>query len=149
MRIFYAFLILLISAFLFMLPVVEAIYDYRTMQRIETERVPTAVGVTTGNVILGVPPFENDTDVLNIISDSGTDAPAFSTYNTTNRMVIFSGLTANGTRIITITYLIDALSTVPAVTTLMGWLPFIWYLVCVAFIPAALFAIFTHRAWSN
>ena len=146
MRIFYAFLILLVSAFLFMLPVVEAIYDYRTMQRIETETVPTAVGVTTGNVILGIAPFENDTDVLNIISDLGTDAPAFSTYNTTNRMVSFGGLTANGTRIITITYLIDALSTVPAVNTLMGWLPFIWYLVVVAFIPAALFAIFTSRA---
>lgn len=146
MRIFYAFLILLVSAFLFMLPVVEAIYDYRTMQRIETEAVPTAVGVTTGNVILGIAPFENDTDVLNIISDLGTDAPAFSTYNTTNRMVSFGGLTANGTRVITITYLIDALSTVPAVNTLMGWLPFIWYLVVVAFIPAALFAIFTSRA---
>ena len=129
-----------------MLPVVEAIYDYRTMQRIETETVPTAVGVTTGNVVLGVPVFENDTDVIEIISGLGTDAPVFSTYNTTNRMVVFSGLTANGTRIITITYLIDALGTVPAVNTLMGWLPFIWYLVVVAFIPAALFAIFTGRA---
>lgn len=128
-----------------MLPVVEAIYDYRTMQRIETETVPT-VGVTTGNVILGVPVFEDDTDVIDIISDLGTDAPALTTYNTTNRMVSFDGLTANGTRIITITYLIDALSTVPAVNTLMGWLPFIWYLVVVAFIPAALFAIFTNRA---
>ena len=129
-----------------MLPVVEAIYDYRTMQRIETETVPTAVLVTTGNVVLGVPVFEDDTDVVNIISDLGTDAPALTTYNTTNRMVSFDGLTANGIRILTITYLIDALSTVPAVTTLMGWLPFIWYLVVVAFIPAALFAIFTGRA---
>lgn len=146
MRIFYAFLILLISAFLWMLPVVEAIYDYRTMQRIETETVPTAVGVTTGNVVLGVPVFEDDTDVIDIISDLGTDMPVFGAYNTTTRVVVFTGLTANGTRIITITYLIDALSTVPAVTILMGWLPFIWYLVVVAFIPAALFAIFTGRA---
>lgn len=146
MRIFYAFLILLISAFLFMLPVVEAIYDYRTMQRIETETVPTAVGVTTGNVILGVPVFENDTDVIEIISGLGTDVPVFSTYNTSTRMVIFSGLTANGTRIITITYLIDALGEFTAVNTLMGWLPYIWYLVVIAFIPGALFAIFTNRA---
>lgn len=146
MRIFYAFLILLISAFLFMLPVSEAIYDYRTIQRIETETVPTAVGVTTGNVILGVPVFDNDTDVIEITSDSGTDAPTFSAYNTTNRMVIFSGLTANGTRVITITYLIDALGLYVAVNTFLDFLPYIWLLVVFAFIPASLFAIFTNRA---
>jgi len=146
MRIFYAFLILLISAFLFMLPVSEAIYDYRTMQRIETETVPTAVGVTTGNIILGVPVYDDDTDVITIISDLGTDVPVFSAYNTTTRMVVFSGLTANGTRIITITYLIDALSLYTAVNTFLDFLPYIWLLTVFAFVPGALFAIFTNRA---
>lgn len=146
MRIFYAFLILVISAFLFMLPVSEGIYDYRTMQRVETETVPTAVGVTTGNVILGVPVFDNDTDVIEIISDSGTDVPVFSAYNTTTRMVVFTGLTANGTRVITITYLIDTLGLYAAVNTFLDFLPYIWLLTVFAFVPASLFAIFTNRA---
>lgn len=129
-----------------MLPVVEAIYDYRTMQRIETDTIATAVGVTTGNVTLFTAVYDDDTDVIEITSELATDVPAFSTYNTTTRFLVFSGLTANTSRLITVAYLIDALGTSAAVNTFLGWLPYIWFLVIIAFIPASLFAIFTNRA---
>lgn len=129
-----------------MLPVVEAIYDYRTMQRTETDPIDTAVGVPTGNVTLFTAVYNNDTDTIGITSDLATDVPALSSYNITTRFLVFDGLTANASRIITVTYLIDALGTSTAVNTFLGWLPYIWFLVVFAFIPAALFAIFTNRA---
>jgi len=146
MRIFYAFLILLVSAFLFMLPVSEAIDDYRQMQRTDTNTVDTAVAVTTGNVTLFSAIYNDDTSAITITSGLSTDVPLFSSYNTTTRLLAFSGLTANATRVITVVYFIDALSASAAVNTFLGWLPYIWLLVVVAFIPAALFAIFTNRA---
>lgn len=146
MRIFYAFLILVVSAFLFMLPVSEAIYDYRTIQHTSTNVVDTAVGVTTGNVTLANDIFDDDTDALDIDSDLHTDHPTFSTYNATTRFLVFSGLTANTSRTITVVYYSDALNAYASVNTFLDYLPYIWFIVVIAFIPAALFAIFTNRA---
>ena len=136
----------MVAGLLFMLPVSEAIYDYRTTERTDINTVNTAVDVTTGNVTLFTAVYENDTSTIGITSDLSTDVPLFSTYNTTTRLLVFSGLTDNTSRTITATYLIDALSGSTAVNTFLGWLPFIWLLVIIAFPPAALFAIFTNRA---
>ena len=146
MRIFYAFLILLISAFLFMLPVEEAIYNFRTVERTSTNVVGTGVGITTGNVTLANGIYNDDTDALGITSDLATDLPTFSSYNITTRQLIFSGLTANTSRTMIVVYFIDALTASTAINLFLGWLPYIWLLVVAAFIPAALFAIFTNRA---
>lgn len=145
MRIFYAFLVIVVASILFMLPVSVAIYDFRTDLREDTFDTDTGVGVTTANVILGKPVYDNDTETIDILSDLATDVPTYSSYNTTSRQLGISVLTANATRILTVSYDIDALEGSDAINTVMDIIPFIWMLVIIAFPMAALFAIFTGR----
>ena len=147
MRIFYAFLVIVVASILFMLPLTTAIYDFRTDLREDTFDTDTGGSVTTANVTLGKPIYDNDTQTIDILSDLATDVPAYtdSSYNVTSRKTGIEGLTANTTRILTVSYDIDALEGSDAINTVMDIIPFIWLLVIIAFPMMALFAIFTGR----
>lgn len=144
MRIFYAFLIIVVAAILWMLPITMAIYDFRTDLRTDTFNTSTAVGVTTANETLLDDLYDGDIGSVDIASDDATDAPLANSYNSTSRVLGMTGLTENTTRTLEISYDIDALD-VDSLNTLFDWLPLIWILVIVAFPMAALFAIFTGR----
>ena len=145
MRIFYAFLIIVVSAMLFMLPVAEAIYDFRTLLREDVFTSPTGAVETTANVTLVKPVYTDDTSTIDILSDLTTDVPITDAYDTATRELQVGGLTANTTRVLTITYDADALSASGSLNTMMDNLPFMWMLTIIAFPMAALFAIFTGR----
>jgi len=136
---------MVVAAILWMLPVTTAIYDFRTDLREDTFSNSTGVGVTTADITLFKPVYDDDTETIDILSDLATDVPAYSSYNGTSRQLGISGLTDNTSRIFTITYDIDALDGHDAISTLMDIIPFMWILVMVAFPMAALFAIFTGR----
>lgn len=146
MRIFYAFLIIVVAAILFMLPITEMVYDFRTDLREDTFTTATAVGVTTANETLLDDLYDDDTGSVDIDSDLATDVPLPSSYNATSQQLLVEGLTANTTRILIIAYDVDALDGSVAVNIIMDRLPLIWLLVIIAFAPAALFAIFTGKA---
>lgn len=146
MRIFYAFLVLVTAAILYMLPVTEAIYDFRTDQRSDYFNYSTSVGETTANVTLLRPVYDNDTSTISVLSDTSADVPVFSSYNTTTRATIITGLADNTTRLLTVTYDVDALSDANAVEAIISRLDFLWLLMIIAFPIAALAAIFTGRA---
>jgi len=128
-----------------MLPLTEAVYDYRTDLKTDTFTTTTAVGVTTGNATLGTDLYDCDMSSIDIDSDDSTDNPVPSSINCTNRFLDISGLTANTTRILSITYAYDALQGSTAINNLLDRVPWIWLLVIIAFAPAAIFAIFTGR----
>ena len=146
MRIFYAFLIVLVAGILFMLPMTEAIYDFRTALRTDTFSTTTAIGITTANETLLGNLYDCDMGSIDIDSDEATDHPLPSTINCTNRVLTISGLSANITRILEITYAFDALEGSTAVNALADRIPWIWLLITIAFGPAAIFAIFTGRS---
>ena len=137
MRIFYAFLIVVVAAILFMLPMTEAAYDFRTDLREDTFSSDTGVGVTTANVTLHKPVYDDDTDTIDIASDLGTDTPVYSSYNSTTRQLGVSGLTTNTSRTLTVSYDIDALNGSSAINSLVDRIPWIWMIVTIAFAPAA------------
>jgi len=145
MRIFYAFLIVVVSAILFMLPVTEAIYDYRTDLRTDTFSTTTAAAVTSANVTLLTGLYDSDISTIDIDSDDSTDDPLANTYNATSRVLNVTGLTAATTRTLDITYDIDALEGSDAIGKIADIVPFVWMILIIAFPPAALFAIFTGR----
>ena len=144
-KLFTAFLIVVVSAILFMLPVTDAIYDFRTDQRTDTYTTATAVAVTTANATLHAVLYDNDIGSASFISDLVTDIPLSSSYNSTSRQLLISGLTANTTRTMEITYDFNALSDSSGIDTLMDWMPLIWILIAIGFGPAALFSIFSGR----
>ena len=135
----------MVSAILFMLPLTDAIYDFRTDLRTDTFSTLTAVGVESANETLLDDLYGGDTGSVDIDSDDATDNPLASSYNSTNQVLNIIGLTADTTRTLDITYAFDALQGSDAINNLVGRIPWIWMLVIIAFGPAALFAIFTHK----
>lgn len=130
-----------------MLPATEMIYDFRTDQREDTFDRETGAG-TTVNVTLIKELYDDDTGTIDIFSDLSTDIPIPTplSYNATSRQLGIEGLAVSSNRTLTVAYDINALEVGDAINALLDRLPWIWLLVICAFAPAALFAIFTHRA---
>lgn len=144
MRIVYAFMVLVAAVILWLLPVTEGIYDYRTDLRTDTFNKDTTVNLTAQNVTLLQALYDSDIGSVNITSNLSTDAPFASSYNATRKLYM-TGLTFNATRTLEVTYAVDALNLYPAISTLMDILPYLWFLIIVCFPLVGLFAIFTGR----
>ena len=145
MRIFYAFLIIVTAAMLWMLPITDSIYDFRTDLQEDTFASDTAVGVTTANVTLSKVLYDSDNQTIDILSSLSDDAPAFSSYNVTSRLLGISGLSANTTRVLTVTYDVDALSASNAISNFLDVVPWMWLMCLAVFAPAALVSMFVGR----
>jgi len=146
MKIFYAFIIMVTAAILFMLPVTEGIYDFITDVREDTFTVTTGVGSTNATVQLFKAIYDDDTNTIELSSNDADDIPLYSSYNATNRNLVVTGLSENITRTLTVNYDIDALSNSAAVATLVSKFDLIWLLVVIAFPAAAIAAIVIGRA---
>ena len=134
MKIFNAFLIIIIASILFMLPFTTAIYDFRTDLRTDTfPGTSTGGAETSANLSLTKFVFDDDTETIDILSDDGADLPLLFSYNTTTRLVDMTGLAVSATRTISISYDIDALSESDAVSTILDRVPAIFLLVVIAF----------------
>lgn len=127
------------------MPFTDAVYDFRTEVVSDSSTVATAEGVTTGSLVLDKAVYNEDTDTISIISNNTADTPSFSSYNGTTRETAFSGLSANDTRLISISYDADALDESNAIDTFINNLDRIFIVLVFAFIPAALVAIFMGR----
>ena len=146
MRIFQAFLVLVISVLLFMLPLSETIRDFRTYVKEDTfASVATGAGETTANVTIQKALYDNDTSSFAISSSISADVPVFSSYNGTIRALQTGGLSANTTRALTVSYDVDALTGYTALSALMDRVPFFWLLLVLIFPIVGLAAIFTGR----
>lgn len=146
MRIFSAFLAIMVVAILFMLPITEAVYDFRTYLKNDVFTITTPAAVTAANVTLNKALYANDTSTITFFSGSSLDVPILTSYNATTHQLGVSGLSANLTRSMDISYDVDALNASPAVNILVDKVAWIWLLCVIAFAPAALAAIFTGRA---
>lgn len=145
MRIFTGFLIILVSVLLFLLPITGAIYDFRTDVEEDTFNWATNATLTTANVVLQEPVYDDDTDTIEISSDIAGDAPAFSAYNTTTRVLDITGLAVSENRTLTVEYDTNALSDNAALDTLLGWVPYIWLMMVCGLPIAALYIIIRGR----
>ncbi len=145
MRIFYSFLIIICSTILILLPVSEGIYAYRTDQREDNIPLSTGVGVTSDNIQLLKPIYDNDTSTISLYSDEMDDAPYWTSYNATSRALLVAGLSENITRILTVDYDVAAFVE-GGLTTFLNILPWIWIIIWVGFPIAGLAAIWMGKA---
>jgi len=145
-RIFYAFLIIVVAVILWMLPFTEAIYDFRTDVREDNFTVITGVGVTNSTVQLFTDIYDDDISMIDLSSNDGDDTPTYSSYNSTTRNLVVTGLSANTTRTLSVWYDIDALTESGAVGNLLDMLDLFWLLVIIGFPAAGLVAIFVMKA---
>lgn len=144
MKIFQGFLLLVVVAILWMLPISQAIYDFRTDFRSDTFAVTTS-GSTETDVVLFKPVYDDDEETIAIYSDLADDTPMMDTYDPLTREVHITGLADDSTRILTVEYLIDALNLHPAINLFVNLLPGIWILILIAFPVVGMVAILTGR----
>lgn len=104
MRILTAFLIILATALLWLLPFTGAIYAWQTDERTDSYVVTTAAAATSSNVILVKELFDNDTGTVLLASNTTADIPSVTSYNTTSRFLLIAGLAGGTTRELEVTY---------------------------------------------
>ena len=108
MKIFKAFLILMASTILFLLPLTMIVYDFKTDQQTDIFSMVT-VGNTTDNITLSELLYDADVTTIYVLSDLSTDNISWGSYNGTSNNLLVSGLVSNDTRVLTATYDVDAL----------------------------------------
>lgn len=142
MRIVYSFLTLVAVAVLWMLPVSSAIYDFRTDIQEDTWYNNTTAG-TSENFTLHKAIYDSDTSEVTFTSTLASDNCTPGTYySSTTRVFQVNGLAAGGTRDLTISYPVDALSSYgSALNVFMNMLPWVWILILISFPCVALLAI--------
>lgn len=143
-RIFYGFLILVFSALLWLIPVTALIYDFRTDVTENGFYVVTGATATNSTVILTKAIYDDDVTTLEALSDLETDIPTYASYNSTTRATVFTNLTANTTRTLSVFYDTDALNS-SAWGTILDIFPKIWMILIIAFPVAGLVAILIMR----
>lgn len=132
MRYFTGFLIILCSVIFWLLPVDTAVYAFKTEPRTDDFLVTTAIGVTSGNSTLIKSIYDNDVSTLLFSSNCTTDAITYTSYNTTTRLLVYGGLTADTTRLVEITYDASAFDQPAAFETICDiivWWLFIFFVV--------------------
>lgn len=145
-RIYSAFLILVTSALLWLVPISDLVYDFQTDVKTDSFYVTTGAGETSANVTLYKAVYDNDTSTIEIVSYLNTDTPAFSSYNSTTRKTGFTGLTASTSRTVDVSYDTDALNASDAWEGVLDKASLIWMVLIIAFPVAGLAAVFTGRA---
>jgi hypothetical protein len=135
----------MVAAILWLLPVTDAIYSFRTDVKDDSYYTTTAAGVTASNSTLTKALYLNDTSTIDLFSDLNTDLPTVYAYNTTTHALWVTGLTASQTRTLTISYDYDALNASAAISNFLDKLSWIW-LICIAVFPiAAIVALFVVK----
>ncbi len=145
MKIFQGFLIVVVSAILWMLPVTQGIYDFRTDIREAEYSITVGAGITTADVVLSKELYDEDTDPITFASTLNTDSPVTGAYVAATRTLTINGLDDDATRTMTVSYPYDALETNPAISTVMDFIPMIWILILVAFPVVGLLVIWLRR----
>jgi len=87
----------------------DATHDVITDETSVSGNVTTGAAETTGTVGLTFGLYQDEiTNVVSITSTEGSDTPAASSYAAASDLLTVSGLAANSTRILTVTYDWDA-----------------------------------------
>ena len=145
MKIVYSFLIVLVAVFLWLLPLSDMVYSFRTDSTTDESTVDTGVGETTSNVTLYQFTYDGISSITSV-SSSINEVPAVSSYNSTSKTALISSLTADDSRTLSITYDVDVITDNDAINTLLDRASWIWMLIIIAFPVASLAAIWTNRA---
>lgn len=133
MKIFWAFIILAGSAILWLLPVSEGIYNFRTDVKEETRTVITGAGDTTASLVLSKPVYQDDASTIEVLSSIDTDTTVIDSYTPATRTLALSGLDSDASRELSISYDVNALQWHTAFDTMLTYVPFIWIVILIAF----------------
>lgn len=145
MRIFHSFLVIMAAIILLMLPITQSAYAFRTDVKTNTFNVSTPVATTNATVVLLNHLYDDNINTVAVTSNTSESPIPFS-WDSSTKSLIITGLSANVTHSLVVSYDVAAFATTNTISILLDKLPFIWMLIVVAFAPAALVAIFMGKA---
>lgn len=128
-----------------MVPMPEAIYDFRTSLKTDTFWSSTDGATTSANVTLTKAVYDNDLATITITSNLPQDVPALVDYNTTSRLTDITGLALSSNRTLSVSYDYQSIQPNGVIDSLLDKLPWIWFLCVIGFIPSALIVMWFRR----
>lgn len=131
-KVFTGFLILVFSAFLWLVPISPLIYTFRTDITTDEFFTETAVATTNATVTLSKYVYDDDSSTISFLSSRNTDIPVLVSYNATTRATLVTGLTANATRTLDVSYDTDALDS-DAWDTVLDLFSKVWMILIICF----------------
>ncbi|PVV83517.1 hypothetical protein [Dehalogenimonas alkenigignens] len=111
--------------------------------------VATGVGITEADVVLTTDPYKDRvTSITSITSDNVLDVGPIvaATYTTATNTLHVTGLVANDTRALTVTYDVAALTDFTMMDTIVGWTPAIIIIAILAVIVAIIWKVASGRS---
>lgn len=142
MRIFYGFLILFFSALLWLVPISDGIYEFRTDAKTDTAYIQTGAGETSSNHTLTKTLYDNDTSSVSLFSYDSDDIPVVSSYNSTTRLLVFTGMAASTNRTMEITFDTDVFTNSNFWPDFLDNFKFYWWVFISLYAIGALVAMF-------
>lgn len=131
MRIFFSFLIVVCAVLFALLPFTGAVHSLLTDLKQDSFSITTASTSNT-TVQLYKPLYDNDTSSIVFVSHDIDDSPIASTYNSTSRALLVLGMAENTTRLIDVTYEIDAINNT-AFATAVTVVTYLWLIMIALF----------------
>ncbi len=142
-----ALIVLVGIAFLILLakPLMGGLESFRTQSQTDNFSIATSNVQTSINITLTHPLFQADTHYATVSSNVNTDVPLASNYTASTNKLTVSGLTANITRLLTVSYSIGALDS--NVDAAVRQMPSIWFygIVALIFLSIAIVVIAMRR----
>ncbi|AAW39851.1 hypothetical protein [Dehalococcoides mccartyi] len=123
--------------------VMDSTHDVQTDRYVETEAaVATGAGETSAGVVLTYELYNNvNTSVISITSDEVTDVPVAGTWTQATKTLTVTGLAAEDSRTLTITYEHDALTGFTGMGAFAGIIPLL--------ILVAIISVLVAGIWSS
>jgi len=142
LRIFYSFLIVFTSVLFALLPFTGAIHSLLT-DLCEDNQTVTTASSTNATVQLFDELYDDDTSSIELLSHDSDDIPIVSSYNGTTRALIIAGLAEDTTRVIDVTYDVDAINN-SYFTTAITVATYIWLIMIALFALGGLIWLWWH-----
>ena len=111
--------------------VMDSLDDFRSDEVSQSYNVTTASGITSANVVLAEPLWDNSVVNATPSSNYSGDSPVASSYTQASRTVQVTGLSGNYTRTLTMTYTTQDLEDYPGVEEAFIHVPFAYMLVLI------------------
>lgn len=137
--------IIMVAVMFIMFPIVmDASHDLQTDDFVQTEAaVVTGVGVTTADVVLDEDLWDDaTTSVLSITSDEVTDVPVANTYTAGTNTLNITGLAADDSRTLVITYEYDGLTDYTGMGALVAVAPLLLFIGVIGAVVGGLYGSF-------
>ncbi len=131
---------------LLMVATMSSITDFRSTAREATYNDTTGAGVDTANVTLPLSVLDDSlSNITSVTSNNTADAPLATSFTSSTRVLVISGLHDSDSRLLTVGYRSPSLNDYPGADLAAKWWVLFLVIAIIACVVAALVSGFTNK----